>query len=80
MGRLAATCATQTLAVAIVAGQLQRAGKSLAIRGLSPNHHHELNHIFKAAATAASVRPGPGGEPPDDPEEAWHSDLEPIRQ
>jgi transposase len=43
----------------LVAGQRQRAGKALAMRGLSPNHHHALKNIFKAAAPAASVRSGP---------------------
>ncbi len=31
----------------------------MLIRGLNPNHNRGLKEIFKGAATAASVRPGP---------------------
>ena len=40
-------------------GQLRRAKKLLSIRGLNKDHNHDLKGLFKAAATAASVRPGP---------------------
>src|SRR6202166_3461425 len=42
-----------------VAGQVQRSGKWLAIRGLNDNHNPDLKNIFRSAATTASVRPGP---------------------
>jgi transposase len=42
-----------------VDGQLQRSRKPLTIRGLNKNHNHDLKYLFKSAATAASVRPGP---------------------
>ncbi len=42
-----------------VAGQLQRLRKPVAIRGLNKNHNHDLKYLFKSAATAASVHPGP---------------------
>jgi transposase len=42
-----------------VAGQLQRSRKLLAIRGLNPNHNHDLKHLFKSAATMASRCSGP---------------------
>ncbi len=42
-----------------VEGQLRRSKKLLAIFGLNQNHNHDLKNIFKGAATAASVRPGP---------------------
>ncbi len=29
------------------------------IRGLNPNHNHDLKNIFKSAATTASASPGP---------------------
>ena len=40
-------------------GQLQRSKKVLAIRGLNQDHNHDLKALLKAAATTASVRPGP---------------------
>jgi transposase len=43
----------------IVEGQLKRAKKFLAIRGLNANHHHDLKNIFKGAATRAAAIPGP---------------------
>jgi transposase len=39
-----------------VNGQLQRSRKVVAVRGLNQNHNHELKHLFKSAATTASVR------------------------
>jgi transposase len=45
-----------------VEGQLERSKKLRALRGLNANHNHDLKHIFKSAATAASFRPGPFGE------------------
>jgi len=39
--------------------QLQRSKKMVAVRGLNPNHNHDLKNIFKAAATLASVIAGP---------------------
>ena len=42
-----------------VNGQLQRSKKLISIRGLNKDHNHDLKGIFKAAATTASVRPGP---------------------
>jgi len=42
----------------IVAGQLKRAKKFLAIRGLNTNHNHDLKNIFKGAATRAAAVPG----------------------
>jgi transposase len=43
----------------IVEGQLKRSKKFLAIRGLNPNHNHDLKNIFKGAATRAAAVPGP---------------------
>jgi transposase len=43
----------------VIAGQLERSGKTLALRGLNPSHNHDLKNIFKSAATQASLRPGP---------------------
>lgn len=40
-------------------GQLQRSKKVLAIRGLNQDHNHDLKALLKAAATTATVRPGP---------------------
>ena len=40
-------------------GQLQRSKKLVSIRGLNKDHNHDLKGLFKAAATTASVRPGP---------------------
>jgi transposase len=45
-----------------VEGQLERSKKLRALRGLNANHNHDLKHVFKSAATAASFRPGPFGE------------------
>jgi transposase len=42
----------------IVEGQLKRAKKFLAIRGLNTNHNHDLKNIFKGAATRAAAVPG----------------------
>jgi transposase len=42
-----------------VEGELRRAKKPLAIRGLNKDHNHDLKGLFKATATTASVRPGP---------------------
>ena len=42
-----------------VQGQLRRSKKQISIRGLNKNHNHELKGLFKAAATRASVLPGP---------------------
>jgi transposase len=39
-------------------GQRQRSKKLLAIRGLNPDHNHDLKGLLKAAATTASARPG----------------------
>src|SRR5208282_1184014 len=43
----------------IVEGQLKRAKKFLAIRGLNANHNHDLKNIFKGAAIRAAAVPGP---------------------
>jgi len=40
-------------------GQLVRRKKPVFVRGLNWNHNHELKNLFKAAATTASVCPGP---------------------
>lgn len=40
-------------------GQLKRAKKVLAIRGLNRNHNHDLKNIFKGAATWAAANNGP---------------------
>jgi transposase len=42
-----------------VQGQVQRSRKQISIRGLNKDHNHDLKGLFKAAATMASVRPGP---------------------
>src|SRR5215831_5710340 len=42
-----------------VGGQLQRSKKQITIRGLNKDHNHDLKGLFKAAATRASVQPGP---------------------
>lgn len=42
-----------------VSGQWKRAHKAPAIRGLNPNHQHQLKEIFKSAASAAVRQPGP---------------------
>jgi transposase len=43
----------------VVNGQLQRSKKKISIRGLNKDHNHDLKGLFKAAATRASVQPGP---------------------
>src|SRR6202165_4560917 len=43
----------------VLNGQLQRSKKMVAVRGLNPNHNHDLKNIFKGAATLASVIAGP---------------------
>ncbi|MBZ5625677.1 MAG: transposase [Acidobacteriia bacterium] len=40
-------------------GQRQRSKKLLAIRGLNPDHNHDLKGLLKSAATTACARPGP---------------------
>ncbi len=40
-------------------GQLRRSKKQIFIRGLNKNHNHDLKGLFKAAATRASILPGP---------------------
>jgi transposase len=42
-----------------VEGELQRRKKNVLIRGLNFEHNHQMKHILKATATAASARPGP---------------------
>jgi transposase len=42
-----------------VDGELRRANKPLAIRGLNKDHNHDLKALLKAAAITATVRPGP---------------------
>src|SRR6202049_4774549 len=42
-----------------VQGQLRRRKKQGFIRGLNKDHNHDLKGLFKAAATRASVQPGP---------------------
>ena len=42
-----------------VQGQLRRRKKQVTIRGLNKDHNHDLKGLFKAAATRASVQPGP---------------------
>src|SRR5262249_50750782 len=42
-----------------VKGQLRRSKKKVTIRGLNKDHNHDLKGLFKAAATQASVPPGP---------------------
>lgn len=43
-------------------GQLQRSNRQPALRGLNPNHHHELKALFKSTATRASASAGPFGD------------------
>jgi transposase len=43
----------------VVNGQLRRSKKKISIRGLNKDHNHDLKGLFKAAATRASVQPGP---------------------
>jgi transposase len=42
-----------------VNGQFRRAKKQAFIRGLNKDYNHDLKALFKAAATRASVQPGP---------------------
>ena len=42
-----------------VEGQIRRSKKQVSIRGLNKDHNHDLKGLFKAAATRASVQPGP---------------------
>lgn len=42
----------------VVNGQVERRRRPALIRGLNWNHNHEMKHLFKSTATAASVRPG----------------------
>jgi transposase len=42
-----------------VGSQLKRSKKALAIRGLNRNHNHDLNNVFKGAATLAAAQAGP---------------------
>jgi transposase len=43
----------------MVEGQLTRAKKSVTLRGLNPDHNHDLKDIFKGAATRVSSSRGP---------------------
>ena len=42
-----------------VQGPPQRRKKQATIRGLNKDHNHDLKGLFKAAATRASIQPGP---------------------
>ena len=44
---------------ALVAGRPVRRRRAPLTRGLNPNHNRVLKEVFKGAATAATVRPGP---------------------
>jgi hypothetical protein len=44
---------------ALVAGRPVRRRRAPLTRGLNPNHNRVLKDVFKGAATAATVRPGP---------------------
>jgi transposase len=43
----------------LVNGQPRRRKRAVMTRGLNPNHNRVLKNVFKSAALAASVRPGP---------------------
>lgn len=43
----------------LVNGRVVRSGKPAALRGLNPNHHHQLKNLLKGAATTARRLPGP---------------------
>jgi transposase len=43
-------------------GGLERSRKPVAVRGLNPNHNHDLKEVFKSAALRASRLPGPWQE------------------
>ena len=40
-------------------GERRRSTEQISIRGLNKDHNHDLKGLFKAAATRASVIPGP---------------------
>jgi transposase len=42
-----------------VKGQLERSKKPVLVRGLDPDHNHDLKNLFKSAAIQASTRKGP---------------------
>jgi len=42
-----------------VNGQLERSKKPVFVRGLNPDHNHDLKFLFKSAAIQASTRKGP---------------------
>jgi len=42
-----------------VRGKLRPNRERLTVRGLNPNHNHDLKNLFKSAAISASTRPGP---------------------
>jgi hypothetical protein len=42
-----------------VKGQLERSKKPALVRGLDPDHNHDLKDVFKGAAIQASTREGP---------------------
>jgi transposase len=42
-----------------IKGQLRRRKKQVSVRGLNKDNNHDLKGLFKAAATRASVQPGP---------------------
>jgi transposase len=46
----------------VVKGELQRKKKHIEIRGLNKNCNHDLKNLFKGAASAASIKPGPFAE------------------
>ena len=72
-----------------VEGQVQRRKKQVFIRGLNKDHNHDLKGLFKAAATRASVRPGPfqdfyqaalaKGIKPTMARSRWAARLQPLR-
>ena len=46
----------------VAGGQLQRAKRPPALRGLNENHNHQLKEVFKSTATRASASAGPFGK------------------
>jgi hypothetical protein len=42
-----------------VQGRLERSKKPVSVRGLDPDHNHQLKELFKSAAIQASTREGP---------------------